>query len=145
LTTNPAGTLAFGDVVDRQSTTLPLTVSNGLGNTLKLTVAKSDAGGTKQADDFKIDTGKKTAGTCTESPKLSGSGSCAYNLTFKPKGKGSVAVQALLTITGKFSSGGKTCKQTVSVTLAGHSESQRRRSGRNGKMRRGANRAPRRD
>jgi len=122
LSTSPAGTLAFGDVVDKQSATLPLTVSNDLSDTLKLTTAISNSGGTKQADDFKVDKSKKTAGTCTTNPKLSGSGSCAYNITLKPKANSLGAVQAQLTITGKFSSNGKTCEQTVSVTLAGDAE-----------------------
>ena len=122
LTTNPAGTLAFGDVVDKESSTLPLTVMNGLSDTLKLTVSKSNLAPTKQKGDFKVVTGK-AGGTCTQSPKLIGSGSCTYNVTFKPKANSSGAAQAQLTITGKFKTGGKTCKQTVSVTLAGSAES----------------------
>jgi len=120
LSTSPAGTLAFGTVPDKQSATKSLTVTNNLSDTLKLTTAISNSGGMKQADDFKVHKGKK-AGTCTTNPKLSGSRSCAYKITFEPKGEGSEAMQAQLTITGKFISNGKTCKQTVSVTLAGAS------------------------
>jgi hypothetical protein len=118
LSTNPAGTLAFGTIEAGTTETLPLTTSNGLSKTLSLSAQKTNAPGTQQAKFFKIGRGAN-AGTCTLDPTLQGDSSCNYNIIFEPPANVSTSYAALLLIDGTFRQGGKTCKQSTSVTLAG--------------------------
>jgi hypothetical protein len=122
LTTNPSGTLAFGEVFANVPVTLPLTVTNQAE--LPLPVGTLSLGWKIQnlvknggASAFKV-----TGGSCKKNKKLNNNSSCTYNVRLKAKksdeGK---AVNAQLLITGKFV--GKVCpghKQSVAVTLAGN-------------------------
>ena len=118
LSTNPAGTLAFGTIEAGTTEMLPLQTLNGLSETLSLTVQKTNAPGTNQAKYFHINRGAK-AGTCTKDPMLGGDGSCNYNITFEPPQNIATSYAALLLIDGTFKEGNMTCKQSTSVTLAG--------------------------
>jgi len=121
LTTNPAGTLAFGDVSANVPVTLPLTVTNEASSpfpvgTLSLSWKIQDIVKKGGASDFKV-----TGGSCTKNKKLKNDSSCTYNVRLKAKksneGK---ALNAQLLITGQFVQ--KVCpghKQSVPVTLAG--------------------------
>lgn len=121
LTTNPAGTLAFGDVSANVPVTLPLTVTNEASGslpagTLSLSWKIQDIVKNGGASDFKV-----TGGSCKKNKKLKNDSSCTYNVRLKAK-KSSVgkAVNAELLITGKF--GPNVCpghKQSRAVTLAG--------------------------
>jgi hypothetical protein len=121
LTTNPAGTLAFGDVSANVPVTLPLTVTNEASGslpagTLSLSWKIQNLVKNGGASDFKV-----TGGSCKKNKKLKNDSSCTYNVRLKAK-KSSVgkAVNAELLITGKF--GPNVCpghKQSRAVTLAG--------------------------
>ena len=121
LTTNPSGTLAFGDVSANVPVTLPLTVTNEASlpfpvGTLSLSWKIQNVVKNGGASDFKV-----TGGSCKKNPKLKNDSSCTYTVRLKAKksneGK---AVNAQLLITGQFTQ--KVCpghKQSVPVTLAG--------------------------
>jgi hypothetical protein len=114
LTTNPAGTLAFGDVVVGNSVMLPLMVTNNESfATLKLTAKIRH----RDAEDFAL-----AGGTCVANNKLSGGSSCTYQLKLKAdKSDEGGAVSADFVVTGRYA--GRVCPkrdiQRVSVTLAG--------------------------
>ena len=113
LTTNPGGTLAFGDVTIKKSVTLPLTVKNNepVGS---LDLTSSIMGG--NANDFSV-----TGGSCRTINRLRPGQTCNYQVRLKPKGKLLGAVNTNLEITGKFRQG--VCPagdvQSVTVNLAG--------------------------
>ncbi len=114
LTTNPAGTLAFGDVEPKQSVKLPLMVTNNepLGGELKLSTKIQNG----DAKDFSV-----SGGNCTTINRLQPGQTCTYELKLKGSKKTPGAVNANLLITGKFRQGvcPKGDVQSVSVTLAG--------------------------
>jgi hypothetical protein len=113
LTTNPDGTLAFGDAAAGHPITLPLTLTSsapvGLFN-LSTKITGSDA------KDFSV-----AGGNCTTINKLSPNATCTYNVTLKAKKKFLNAVNANLEITAMFRPG--VCPagdvQNVGVLLAG--------------------------
>ena len=113
LTTNPDGTLAFGNVTVKKSVTLPLTVKNNepVGS---LDLTSSIMGG--NANDFSV-----TGGSCRTINRLKPGQTCNYQVRLKPKGKVLGAVNTSLEITGKFRQG--VCPagdvQSVTVNLAG--------------------------
>jgi hypothetical protein len=113
LTTNPGGTLAFGDVRVKKSVTLPLMVTNNepVGS---LDLTSSIMGG--NANDFSV-----TGGSCRTINRLKPGQTCNYQVTLKAKGKVLGAVNTNLQITGTFRQG--VCPagdvQSVSVNLAG--------------------------
>jgi len=130
LTTNPAGTLAFGTTASKQPVTMELTLQNDYGQTIKLKNPQiTNIPGTKQARFFDILTSKTSRGTCTANHEVPGnSGTCTYEIKFRPvvpvyNGPSPTPTpkpfNAQLTIEGVFRNGGKTCKQSVGVTLAG--------------------------
>jgi hypothetical protein len=112
LTTSPAGTVAFGDVLVGKSVTETLKVTNNepAGGALKLTkkIQPADAG-------FSV-----TGGSCTTINWLGGGKTCKYQFKLKGKKRNSGAVNANLLITGTFRP--EVCPghvQSVSVLLAG--------------------------
>lgn len=114
LTTNPAGTLAFGNVQVKQSVTLPLMVTNGepAGTlTLKPKIHHRNAGYFMVA-----------GGTCRTNNQLGPGQSCSYQLTLTGGRQAVGAVSTDFKITGTF--GAKVCPagdvQSVSVNLAGN-------------------------
>ena len=113
LTTNPGGTLAFGDVTIKKSATLPLTVKNNepVGS---LDLTSSIMGG--NANDFSV-----TGGSCRTINRLKPGQTCNYQVRLKPKGKVLGAVNTNLEIIGTFRQG--VCPagdvQSVTVNLAG--------------------------
>jgi hypothetical protein len=113
LTTDPAGTLAFGDVTVGDSANEVLTVTNNEpGGTLRLT-----AGIQGHRDGFRV-----TGGTCVSDPSLSAGESCNYDVTLLGEHHNEGAVSTELLITGHFEHhacpAGDT--QSVTVTLAGN-------------------------
>ncbi|HXN14370.1 MAG TPA: thaumatin family protein [Candidatus Acidoferrales bacterium] len=113
LTTNPAGTLAFGDVAAGHPHTVPLMVTNGepvgsLALSTKITGV--------DAKDFSV-----AGGSCTNITKLKAGATCTYQVTLKGKKKFLGAVNANLEITGMLKPGvcPKGDVQNVGVTLAG--------------------------
>jgi hypothetical protein len=116
LSTNPAGTLAFGvvQVGSSNSVTLPLTVTNnepaGTLN-LKAKIRYRDA------RDFAV-----TGGSCTTDKMLNAGATCTYELTLTGQAQDAGdAVSTDFMITGSFDRG--VCPegdfQRLSVTLAG--------------------------
>src|SRR5208283_2696835 len=92
LSTNPAGTLAFGDVAVGKSVTLPLSLTNNEpAGTLKLSAAVQTP-----KDGFKV-----TGGTCVNS-SLSAGQSCNYQVRLTGANANQGAVSAQLVITGSF-------------------------------------------
>jgi hypothetical protein len=121
LTTNPPGTLAFGDVSANVPVTLPLTVTNEASlpfpvGTLSLSWKIQNVVKNGGASDFNV-----TGGSCKKNPKLKNDSSCTYTVRLKAKKSNEgEAVNAQLLISGQFV--GKVCpghKQSVPVTLAG--------------------------
>jgi hypothetical protein len=121
LTTNPPGTLAFGDVSANVPVTLPLTVTNEASlpfpvGTLSLSWKIQNVVKNGGASDFSV-----TGGSCKKNPKLKNDSSCTYTVRLKAKKSNEgEAVNAQLLISGQFV--GKVCpghKQSVPVTLAG--------------------------
>ncbi len=114
LTTNPDGTLAFGDVTVKKSMTLPLMVTNNepVGS---LDLTETITGG-NASDDFSV-----KGGTCETINRLKPGQTCSYQIRFKPKGKVLGAVNTNLQITGTFRQGvcPKGDVQSRSVNLAG--------------------------
>jgi Thaumatin family len=113
LTTNPAGTLAFGDVTVGKSVKLPLMVTNN-----------EPAGGLKLSS--KIQTGNANSfsvigGNCRSVNRLQPGHTCTYQIRLKGRKKSQGAVNSTLTVTGKFSKGACPAGdvQSVSVNLAG--------------------------
>src|SRR6202043_807833 len=79
LSTNPAGTLAFGDVKVGGLVTLPLMVTNNEpGGTLVLSTAMKN----RNARSFSV-----TGGSCKTNNKLAARKSCTYQLVLKGLGK----------------------------------------------------------
>ena len=113
LTTNPEGTLAFGNVTVKKSVTLPLMVTNNEpAGALNLT--ETITGG--NSNDFSVN-----GGSCTTINKLKAGQTCTYKVTLKGKKKTLGAVNANLQVTGTFRPGvcPKGDVQSVSVNLAG--------------------------
>src|SRR5271154_1822705 len=115
LTTNPAGTLAFGDVPPKGSVRMSLMVTNGEPSaTLKL----SEKIQTADAKDFSV-----VGGSCTTTKKkLKAGETCTYKIKLKGnKSDQGDAVNTDFVVTGMFNPG--VCPagdvQTVTVTLAG--------------------------
>jgi hypothetical protein len=113
LSTNPAGTLAFGNVTVKKSVTLPLMVTNNEpAGSLNLT---SNITG-RNANDFSV-----TGGSCTTINRLKAGQTCSYQVSLKAKKNVLGAVNANLQVTGKFRQG--VCPmgdvQSVTVNLAG--------------------------
>jgi hypothetical protein len=94
---------------------MPITVTNGLAESVKLIAMKKKDPGMKFPGDFIIQKSKSTPGTCfaLSPPNLLGPGeSCNYNIVFKSKQKVSQPVGALVEINGKYKSKRRWCKQT---------------------------------
>ena len=113
LSTNPAGTFAFGDAVAGHPVTLPLMVTNNEpAGALDLST-KLNGGNAK---DFSV-----AGGSCTTIDRLKAGATCTYQLKLKAKKKIPGPVSTNLQITGKFRPG--TCPagdvQDVTVHLAG--------------------------
>ncbi len=114
LTTNPAGTLAFGNVQVKRSVTLPLMVTNNEpAGTLTLTPKIHH----RNRGYFMV-----ASGTCKTNNQLGPGQSCAYQLTLTGGPQAVGAVSSDFLVTGKF--GANVCPtgdfQSVSVTLAGN-------------------------
>jgi hypothetical protein len=112
LATDPAGTLAFGDVAVGDSVKEVLTVTNNEpAGTLRLT-----AGIEGHRHGFRV-----TGGTCVSDPSLSAGGSCNYQVTLLGERHDEGAVSSQLLITGHFEH--HACPagdiQSATVTLAG--------------------------
>lgn len=113
LTTNPAGTLAFGDMTVKKPVTLPLMVTNSEpAGSLNLSTKITGV----DATDFSV-----AGGSCTTINRLKAGATCTYKLTLKAKKKFLGAVNANLEITGTFRPGmcPKGDVQNVGVLLAG--------------------------
>jgi hypothetical protein len=98
LSTNPAGTLAFGDVQVGKSVTLPLMVMNNEpAGTLNLTAKIRN----REAEDFAV-----TGGTCTTGKKLNAGETCTYTLKLKGDTLDpGAAVSTDFVVTGSFGPG----------------------------------------
>ena len=112
LSTNPAGTLAFGDVAPKGTAAASLMVtSNESAGTLTLSTKFS----TGNVSDFSV-----TGGTCVANKVLGAGQSCSYALQLKAGTKGG-AVRTNFTITGAFAP--HVCPagdhQVITVNLAG--------------------------
>jgi hypothetical protein len=112
LSTNPSGTLAFGDVKVKRSAKASLIITNGEpAGSLKLST--NIQGG--QATDFSV-----TGGSCAIG-KLKAGKSCTYKLTFKGKKQVLGGVSSNLLVSGSFAQG--VCPagdvQSKTVTLSG--------------------------
>ncbi|HYL58461.1 MAG TPA: thaumatin family protein [Candidatus Acidoferrales bacterium] len=114
LSTDPAGTRAFGVVSTGGSTAKSVTVKNlePPGTTLHLNAKIQH----RNARDFSI-----TSGSCVLNGKLDGGKTCSYTLTLKGRAADVGAVSSDFVITGKFNPG--VCPagdfQRAAVTLAG--------------------------
>ena len=114
LSTNPAGTLAFGAIPAGTSTAVPLVVTNNEpAGALRLTAKIKH----RDAEDFAV-----TGGTCTTNNRLKAGETCTYLLKLKGDKKDQgAAVSTDFVVIGTF--GPAACPasdiQSVVVTLAG--------------------------
>lgn len=112
LSTDPSGTLAFGDVAAGDSVEKVLTVTNNEPSGV-LQLTKGIQG---NAQGFSV-----TGGSCVSDPSLGAGDTCNYNVTLHGRHRKEGAVSTQLLIVGRFEHhacpAGDT--QRVSVTLAG--------------------------